>query len=107
MTTNHLYLHKLFLFNASFSCFFTQDCYLVSVLNELAGNTFMVFCGTCNNVQRVTLMLRNLGLQAVPLHGQMSQVKTKCVFYYQSAKTLSLREKLGLSLTLEKRVDLF
>jgi len=52
-----------------------KDCYLVSVLNELAGNTFMVFCGTCNNVQRVTLMLRNLGLQAVPLHGQMSQTK--------------------------------
>ncbi|XP_020627886.1 probable ATP-dependent RNA helicase DDX47 [Orbicella faveolata] len=52
-----------------------KDCYLVSVLNELAGNTFMVFCGTCNNVQRVTLMLRNLGLQAVPLHGQMNQSK--------------------------------
>ena len=68
-----------------------QDCYLVSILNELAGNTFMVFCGTCNNVQRVTLMLRNLGLQAVPLHGQMSQVKRKRVFYYQSAKTLSKR----------------
>ena len=30
-----------------------QDCYLVSVLNELAGNSFMVFCGTCNNVQRL------------------------------------------------------
>lgn len=29
-----------------------QDCYLVSVLNELAGNSFMVFCGTCNNTQR-------------------------------------------------------
>ncbi|XP_027046480.1 probable ATP-dependent RNA helicase DDX47 [Pocillopora damicornis] len=52
-----------------------KDCYLVSVLNELAGNSFMVFCGTCNNVQRVTLMLRNLGLQAVPLHGQMTQSK--------------------------------
>ena len=51
----------------------------------------MVFCGTCNNVQRVTLMLRNLGLQAVPLHGQMSQVKTKCAFYCQSAKALSKR----------------
>ncbi|EDO33593.1 predicted protein [Nematostella vectensis] len=52
-----------------------KDCYLVYVLNELAGNSFMVFCGTCNNVQRVTLMLRNLGLDAVPLHGQMSQSK--------------------------------
>ncbi|XP_031566630.1 probable ATP-dependent RNA helicase DDX47 [Actinia tenebrosa] len=52
-----------------------KDCYLVYVLNELAGNSFMVFCGTCNNVQRVTLMIRNLGLDAVPLHGQMSQSK--------------------------------
>ncbi|KAK3738716.1 hypothetical protein QZH41_018090, partial [Actinostola sp. cb2023] len=53
----------------------SKDCYLVYVLNELAGNSFMVFCGTCNNVQRVTLMIRNLGLNAVPLHGQMSQSK--------------------------------
>ncbi|KXJ11593.1 probable ATP-dependent RNA helicase DDX47 [Exaiptasia diaphana] len=52
-----------------------KDCYLVYVLNELAGNSFMVFCGTCNNVQRVTIMIRNLGLHAVPLHGQMSQSK--------------------------------
>ncbi|CAB4032693.1 probable ATP-dependent RNA helicase DDX47 [Paramuricea clavata] len=52
-----------------------KDCYLVSILNDLAGNSFMVFCGTCNNVQRTTLLLRNLGLHAVPLHGQMSQSK--------------------------------
>lgn len=52
-----------------------KDCYLVFILNDLAGNSFMVFCGTCNNVQRVALMLRNLGLQAVPLHGQMGQSK--------------------------------
>ncbi|XP_046854622.1 probable ATP-dependent RNA helicase DDX47 [Xenia sp. Carnegie-2017] len=52
-----------------------KDCYLVSILNELAGNSFMVFCGTCNNVQRTSLLLRNLGLHAVPLHGQMSQSK--------------------------------
>lgn len=29
-----------------------KDCYLVSVLNELAGNSVMVFCGTCSNAQR-------------------------------------------------------
>ena len=36
----------------------------------------MVFCDTCANTQRVALMLRNLGLTAIPLHGQMSQVLT-------------------------------
>ncbi|XP_038063851.1 probable ATP-dependent RNA helicase DDX47 [Patiria miniata] len=52
-----------------------KDCYLVYILNELAGNNFMVFCSTCNNTQRVALMLRNLGMTAIPLHGQMSQSK--------------------------------
>eukprot|EP00111_Clytia_hemisphaerica_P015483 TCONS_00045719-protein len=52
-----------------------KDCYLVSIMNELAGNSFMIFCGTCNNVQRVCLLLRHLGFQAIPLHGQMSQSK--------------------------------
>ncbi|XP_070580176.1 probable ATP-dependent RNA helicase DDX47 [Ptychodera flava] len=52
-----------------------KDVYLVYILNELAGNSFMVFCSTCNNTQRVALMLRNLGLTAVPLHGQMGQNK--------------------------------
>ncbi|XP_061740282.1 probable ATP-dependent RNA helicase DDX47 [Nerophis ophidion] len=52
-----------------------KDCYLVSILNELAGNSFMIFCGTCNNAQRVALLLRNLGITAIPLHGQMSQTK--------------------------------
>ncbi|KAA0706394.1 putative ATP-dependent RNA helicase DDX47 [Triplophysa tibetana] len=52
-----------------------KDCYLVSILNELAGNSFMVFCSTCNNTQRVALLLRNLGITAIPLHGQMCQSK--------------------------------
>ncbi|XP_041941183.1 probable ATP-dependent RNA helicase DDX47 [Alosa sapidissima] len=52
-----------------------KDCYLVSILNELAGNSFMIFCSTCNNAQRVALLLRNLGITAIPLHGQMSQSK--------------------------------
>ncbi|XP_066914150.1 probable ATP-dependent RNA helicase DDX47 [Clytia hemisphaerica] len=52
-----------------------KDCYLVSIMNELAGNSFMIFCGTCNNVQRVCLLLRHLGFHAIPLHGQMSQSK--------------------------------
>ncbi|XP_033119042.1 probable ATP-dependent RNA helicase DDX47 [Anneissia japonica] len=52
-----------------------KDCYLVYILNELAGNSTLIFCSTCNNTQRVALMLRNLGLMAIPLHGQMSQSK--------------------------------
>lgn len=47
----------------------------MSILNELAGNSFMIFCSTCNNAQRVALLLRNLGITAIPLHGQMSQNK--------------------------------
>ncbi|KAL0129259.1 hypothetical protein PUN28_004158 [Cardiocondyla obscurior] len=52
-----------------------KDVYLVHILNELAGNSFMIFCGTCNNTVRTALLLRNLGFTAVPLHGQMSQNK--------------------------------
>ncbi|XP_075689653.1 putative ATP-dependent RNA helicase DDX47 [Rhinoderma darwinii] len=52
-----------------------KDSYLVYILNELAGNTFMIFCSTCNNTQRVAILLRNLGFTAIPLHGQMSQNK--------------------------------
>ncbi|XP_023376665.1 probable ATP-dependent RNA helicase DDX47 [Pteropus vampyrus] len=52
-----------------------SDTYLVYILNELAGNSFMIFCSTCNNTQRTALLLRNLGFTAIPLHGQMSQSK--------------------------------
>ncbi|XP_064478422.1 probable ATP-dependent RNA helicase DDX47 [Ornithodoros turicata] len=52
-----------------------KDVYLVYIMNELAGNSFMVFCSTCSNTQRTALLLRNLGFTAVPLHGQMSQAK--------------------------------
>ena len=44
------------------------------ILNEMAGNSFMIFCSTCANTQRVALLVRNLGMTAIPLHGQMSQV---------------------------------
>eukprot|EP00069_Balaena_mysticetus_P016615 bmy_01978T0 len=52
-----------------------KDTYLVYILNELAGNSFMIFCSTCNNTQRTALLLRNLGFTAIPLNGQMSQSK--------------------------------
>ncbi len=64
-----------------------KDCNLVYLLNEMAGQKIMVFCNTCMNsmkypatytlttTSRICLMLRNLGFQAVVIHGQMSQVK--------------------------------
>jgi len=52
-----------------------KDCYLTYIINEHAGQSILVFGATCNNVQRLALMLRNLGFPAVCLHGQMSQPK--------------------------------
>ncbi|XP_061716543.1 ATP-dependent RNA helicase DDX47 [Cydia pomonella] len=52
-----------------------KDVYLVHILNELSGNSFIVFVATCAGALRAALLLRNLGLAAVPLHGQMSQNK--------------------------------
>jgi len=52
-----------------------KDCYLTYLINEYAGQSMLVFGATCNNVQRLALMLRNLGFPAICLHGQMSQPK--------------------------------
>lgn len=52
-----------------------KDCYLAYVLNELAGQSAMVFVMTCNTAQRLAYLLRNLGFSAIPLHGQMDQTK--------------------------------
>lgn len=52
-----------------------KDVYLTYLINEHAGKSILVFGATCNNVQRLALMLRNLGFPAVCLHGQMSQPK--------------------------------
>ena len=50
-----------------------KDCYLAYLLNEFAGQSILVFTTTCNNTQRAALLLRNLGFQAICLHGQMTQ----------------------------------
>eukprot|EP01128_Nolandella_sp_AFSM9_P000481 TRINITY_DN10639_c0_g1_i1.p1 TRINITY_DN10639_c0_g1~~TRINITY_DN10639_c0_g1_i1.p1 ORF type:complete len:471 (+),score=105.40 TRINITY_DN10639_c0_g1_i1:2-1414(+) len=52
-----------------------KDCYLVYLLNQYRGNLMIVFTIQVVTCQRVTLMLRNLGFQAVPLHGKMTQTK--------------------------------
>ncbi|KAF7727151.1 ribosomal RNA processing protein [Apophysomyces ossiformis] len=50
-----------------------KDCYMVYLLNELAGNSTIIFTRTCNDTQKIAIMLRNLGFGAIPLHGQMPQ----------------------------------
>lgn len=67
-----------------------KDVYLVHILNELAGNSFMIFCSTCNNTIRTALMLRALGMAAVPLHGQMSQNKRLAALNKFKAKNRSI-----------------
>ncbi|KAI8088678.1 P-loop containing nucleoside triphosphate hydrolase protein [Halteromyces radiatus] len=52
-----------------------KDVYMVYLLNELAGNSTIIFTRTCNDTQKIAIMLRNLGFGAVPLHGQLAQSK--------------------------------
>ncbi|XP_030457077.1 DEAD-box ATP-dependent RNA helicase 10-like isoform X1 [Syzygium oleosum] len=52
-----------------------KDCYLVYVLTVMAESTTMVFTRTCDSTQVLSLILRNLGLRAIPISGQMSQSK--------------------------------
>lgn len=52
-----------------------KDCYLVYLLNEFAGQTIIIFTVQCLVCQRLTLMLRNLGMNAIPLNGKMDQDK--------------------------------
>lgn len=51
-----------------------KDLYLVYLLSEtFAGLTTIIFTRTQNETQRISLLLRALGLEAVPIHGGMSQ----------------------------------
>ncbi|KAI3646991.1 hypothetical protein MP228_007212 [Amoeboaphelidium protococcarum] len=52
-----------------------KDAYLAYTVNELTGNSIIIFTATCNSSQKLAIMLRNLGFSAVSLHGQMSQPK--------------------------------
>ncbi|KAI9141231.1 P-loop containing nucleoside triphosphate hydrolase protein [Paraphysoderma sedebokerense] len=52
-----------------------KDCYVSYLLNELAGQTVIIFTTTCTTTQKLSLLLRNLGFPAIPLHGQMTQPK--------------------------------
>lgn len=51
-----------------------KDTYFVYLMAEaFAGQSTIVFTRTVNETQRLAILLRTLGLGAVPLHGQLSQ----------------------------------
>ncbi|KAJ7925242.1 P-loop containing nucleoside triphosphate hydrolase protein, partial [Mycena leptocephala] len=50
-----------------------KDTYLVSLTNSLAQNSMIIFTRTVHDAGRICIILRTLGLPAVPLHGQLSQ----------------------------------
>nr|KAJ0200468.1 hypothetical protein LSAT_V11C600304310 [Lactuca sativa] len=52
-----------------------KDCYLLYILLEKSESTSMVFTRTCEATRLLALMLCNLGLNATPISGQMTQTK--------------------------------
>jgi len=67
-----------------------KEVYLVHLLNEMSGNSMMVFCSTCAATQTMALLLRNLGFLAIPLHGQMPQNKRLAALNKFKAKNRSI-----------------
>ncbi|CAL5098071.1 unnamed protein product [Urochloa decumbens] len=58
-----------------------KDCYLVHILNKMPGSTFMIFLRNRYSVKLLALMLRNLGLKAICIHGKMNQVQSERMQY--------------------------
>jgi len=50
-----------------------KDVHLIYLANSLAQNSTIIFTRTVHDAQRLSIILRNLGFPAVPLHGQLSQ----------------------------------
>merc|ERR1712109_381575 len=67
-----------------------KDVYLVHLVKEMAGNSFIIFCSTCNATLKLALMLRNLGFTAIPLNGQMSQNKRLGALHKFKGKSRSI-----------------
>merc|ERR1719340_395738 len=67
-----------------------KEIYLVNIVNEMAGNSFIIFCSTCNATLKLALMLRNLGFTAIPLNGQMSQNKRLAALHKFKGKNRSI-----------------
>lgn len=52
-----------------------KDLYTVSILNDHAGATSIIFTRTIHETQRLSILLRSLGFSAIPLHGGLSQTQ--------------------------------
>ncbi|XP_078446211.1 DEA(D/H)-box RNA helicase family protein [Wolffia australiana] len=52
-----------------------KDCYLVYILTQMPGSLTMIFTRTCDSTRVIALMLRNLGMRAIPISSQLSQAK--------------------------------
>ncbi|KAF7321335.1 ATP-dependent rRNA helicase [Mycena kentingensis (nom. inval.)] len=50
-----------------------KETYLVSLVNSLVQNSMIIFTRTVHDTDRLSVLLRTLGLSAVPLHGSLSQ----------------------------------
>lgn len=50
-----------------------KDVHLVYILTLLASNSIIIFTRTVHDAQRLSIILRLLGMPAIPLHGQLSQ----------------------------------
>lgn len=51
-----------------------KDTYLIYLMAvEFTGRSAIIFTRTVNETQRLAILLRTLGLGAIPLHGQLSQ----------------------------------
>ncbi|KAK0714693.1 ATP-dependent rRNA helicase rrp-3 [Lasiosphaeris hirsuta] len=50
-----------------------KDSYLIYLCNEFAGQTIIIFTRTILETQRIAILLRTLGMGAIPLHGGLSQ----------------------------------
>ena len=66
-TVSTLLQHYLFI------PYMQKDVHLVYILTILASNSIIVFTRTVHDAQRLSIVLRLLGLSAIPLHGQLSQ----------------------------------
>jgi ATP-dependent RNA helicase DDX47/RRP3 len=50
-----------------------KDLYLVYLVEQFAGRSTVIFTRTIYEAQRIPLVLRALGFNAIPLHGQLPQ----------------------------------
>ncbi|KAL2264129.1 hypothetical protein VTK26DRAFT_1998 [Humicola hyalothermophila] len=50
-----------------------KDTYLIYLCNEFTGKTIIIFTRTVLETQRIAILLRTLGMGAIPLHGGLSQ----------------------------------